>query len=81
MKNNGFKLTSEQIYSINKASMKDAVAIFGGGCTAEVISTNGKAEYNYIVNDSKPAWLYVICNDEVILRYRLRVKNENKKSE
>lgn len=41
MKKNGFKLTAEQIYSINKASMKDAVVIFGGGCTAEVISTNG----------------------------------------
>ena len=41
MKKNGFRLSSEQIYSINKASMKDAVAIFGGGCTAEVISTQG----------------------------------------
>lgn len=41
MKKNGFKLTAEQIYSINKASMKDAVAIFGGGCTAEVISNKG----------------------------------------
>src|SRR3954463_15414958 len=41
MKKNGFKLTAQQIYSINKASMKDAVAIFGGGCTAEVISTQG----------------------------------------
>ena len=30
MKKNGFKLTAAQIYSINKASMKDAVAIFGG---------------------------------------------------
>lgn len=41
MKKNGFKLTAAQIYSINKASMKDAVAIFGGGCTAEVISDKG----------------------------------------
>ena len=41
MKKNGFKLTAQQIYSINKASMKDAVAIFGGGCTSEVISMNG----------------------------------------
>ena len=28
MKKNGFKLSAQQIYSINKASMKDAVAIF-----------------------------------------------------
>lgn len=41
MKKNGFKLTALQIYSINKASMKDGVAVFGGGCTAEVISTKG----------------------------------------
>ena len=41
MKKNGFKLSAQQIYSINKASMKDAVAIFGGGCTAEVISNKG----------------------------------------
>jgi len=41
MKKNGFKLTAKDIYSINKASMKDAVAIFGGGCTAEVISNKG----------------------------------------
>lgn len=41
MKKNGFKLTAEQIYSINKASMKDAVAIFGGGCTSELISNQG----------------------------------------
>ena len=41
MKKNGFKLTAEQLYSINKISMKDGVALFGGGCTAEVISKNG----------------------------------------
>src|ERR1043165_1949204 len=41
MKKNGFKLTAKDIYDINKASMKDAVAIFGGGCTAEVISDKG----------------------------------------
>ena len=41
MKKNGFKLSAEQIYSINKASMKDAVVLFGGGCTAEVISEKG----------------------------------------
>ena len=41
IKKNGFKLSAQQIYSINKASMKDAVAIFGGGCTAEVISNKG----------------------------------------
>ena len=32
MQSKGFKLTAEDIYSINKASMKDAVVMFGGGC-------------------------------------------------
>lgn len=41
MHENGFNLTAEDIYSINKASMKDAVMIFGGGCTAELISDRG----------------------------------------
>ena len=37
----GLKLTKEQLYSINKASLKDAIVIFGGGCTAEVVSSEG----------------------------------------
>ncbi len=41
MQKKGFKLTAEDIYSVNKASMKDAVMIFGGGCTAELISDRG----------------------------------------
>jgi hypothetical protein len=41
MKKNGLKLTAEQIYSVNKSSMKDAVCQFGGGCTAELISDKG----------------------------------------
>ncbi|MBR4213963.1 MAG: S46 family peptidase, partial [Bacteroidales bacterium] len=41
MQKNGFKLTAEDIYSVNKACMKDAVMIFGGGCTAELVSNQG----------------------------------------
>ncbi len=37
----GFKLSAEDIYSINHSSLKDAVVIFGGGCTAEVVSDEG----------------------------------------
>ena len=37
----GLKLTKEQLYSINKASLKDAVIIFGGGCTGEIVSNEG----------------------------------------
>ena len=37
----GLKLTKEQLYSINKSSLKDAILIFGGGCTGEVVSSEG----------------------------------------
>lgn len=41
MQEKGFKLTAEDLYSINKASLKDAIVHFGGGCTAELISNQG----------------------------------------
>ncbi|MFN8257829.1 MAG: S46 family peptidase [Bacteroidales bacterium] len=41
MQDKGFRLTADDIYSINKASMKDAVLMFGGGCTGELISDQG----------------------------------------
>lgn len=37
----GLKLTKEQLYNINKPSLKDAVIIFGGGCTGELVSAEG----------------------------------------
>ncbi len=41
MKKNGLKLSAEDIYSVNKSSLKDAIVHFGGGCTAEIISESG----------------------------------------
>jgi hypothetical protein len=37
----GLKLSAEDIYSLNKASVKDAIVIFGGGCTGEIVSSQG----------------------------------------
>ncbi len=38
----GFKLTAEDIYSINKSSIKDAVIRLGGGfCSGEMVSAEG----------------------------------------
>ncbi len=37
----GFQLSAEDIYSINRASIKDAIVQFGGGCTGEIISSEG----------------------------------------
>ena len=41
MQEKGFRLSAEDIYSVNKACMKDAIVQFGGGCTGEVISSDG----------------------------------------
>src|SRR5690554_7574925 len=37
----GLKLSAEDIYSVNKSSLKDAVISFGGFCTGEMISDKG----------------------------------------
>lgn len=37
----GLKLTKEQLYSANKSSIKDAIVIFGNGCTGEIVSKEG----------------------------------------
>ncbi len=41
MKAKGLRLSAEDIYSINKSSLKDAIVIFGGGCTGEIVSDKG----------------------------------------
>ena len=41
MQEKGFRLSEEDIYSINQASLKDAVVLFGRGCTGELISPEG----------------------------------------
>ena len=47
MQAKGFKLSAEDIYSINQASLKDAVMMFGRGCSAELISPEGLILTNY----------------------------------
>lgn len=41
MQKMGLKLSQAEIYSINNSSLKDAIVQFGGGCTAELISSEG----------------------------------------
>lgn len=43
----GLKLKPEQLYSINKSSLKDAIIIFGGGCTGEIVSDQGLVFTNH----------------------------------
>jgi len=54
----GMKMKAEDIYSVNKGSLKDAIVHFGGGCTGEIISdkglilTNHHCGYGYIQSHS-----------------------------
>lgn len=58
MQSLGFRLTAEDVYSVNHNSMKDAVMLFGGGCTGELISsqglvlTNHHCGYSYVQSHS-----------------------------
>ncbi len=47
MQEMGLNLTAEEIYSINNSSLKDAIVIFGGGCTGEIISPEGLLVTNH----------------------------------
>ena len=54
----GIRLSPEDIYSVNRSSLKDAIVVFGGGCTGEMISdkglllTNMHCGYNQIQSHS-----------------------------
>ena len=58
MKKQGLKLEADDLYNPNGVSLKDAVGIFGGGCTGEIISaeglvlTNHHCGYSYIQQHS-----------------------------
>ena len=58
MQEMGMKITAEDIYSINHSSLKDAIVLFGGGCTGEIVSdqglllTNHHCGYDYIQKHS-----------------------------
>jgi hypothetical protein len=43
----GCKLTKEQIFSLNKKSIKDAIVHFGGFCTGEIVSSQGLVFTNH----------------------------------
>ena len=58
MQQKGMEISADDIYSINKACLKDAIVLFGSGCTGEFVSdkgllfTNHHCGYSYIARNS-----------------------------
>ncbi|MBN2481217.1 MAG: S46 family peptidase [Bacteroidales bacterium] len=53
MQEKGLRLSAGDIYNINQSSLKDAVVIFGGGCTGAIISQEGLLITNHHCGDSR----------------------------
>ncbi|HLW15457.1 MAG TPA: S46 family peptidase [Flavobacteriaceae bacterium] len=65
MEKMGLQLTAEEIYSINNSSIKDAIVQFGGGCTAEIVSSTGLVLTNHHCGYGNIAQLSTPENDHL----------------
>ena len=63
MQAKGFKLSAEDIYSINQACLMDAIVIFGRGCTGELVSDQGLLLTNFHCGRGSIQKLSSIKND------------------
>ncbi|MCG9912175.1 MAG: S46 family peptidase [Flavobacteriales bacterium] len=63
MKSMGMRISAEDIYSVNKVSLKDAIFIFGGGCTSEIISSQGLLLTNHHCGFSQIQFHSSVKND------------------
>ncbi len=71
----GMKLSAQDIYDVNNSSLKDAVLHFGGGCTAELVSSQGLLLTNHHCGYSQIQAHSSLEND--YLKYGFWAKNKS----
>lgn len=75
MKGMGLKLSQDDLYSVNASSLKDAVVLFGGGCTAEMVSEKGLLFTNHHCGFDQIQYHSSLQND--YLKYGFWAKDMN----
>lgn len=76
MQAKGLKLSAEDIYSINKACLKDAVVVFGSGCTGEIVSPDGLLLTNHHCGRSQIQAFSTMENDLLTNGFWAKSKDE-----
>lgn len=79
MQKMGLQLTSDEIYSINNHSLKDAIVQFDGGCTAEIISDQGLVLTNHHCGYDKIAELSTPEDDILTNGFWAKTKEDERK--
>ena len=79
MQKMGLQLTAEEIYSVNNASLKDAIVQFGGGCTAEMVSSTGLVMTNHHCGYGQIAELSTPENDHLTNGFWAKTRAEELK--
>lgn len=72
----GLKLTKEQLYSINKPSLKDAIVFFNGGCTGELVSPEGLIFTNHHCGYKAIAAASTVTNNYLKDGFYARIRSE-----
>lgn len=63
MQKMGLTLSPHEIYSVDKPSLKDAIVMFGGGCTGEIISSEGLILTNHHCGEEYIQYHSTVDND------------------
>ena len=81
MQKEGLKLTAEEIYSVNNASLKDAIISLGGFCTGEIVSADGLILTNHHCGFDAVATLSTVENDILTKGFFAMSRDQEKPAE